>query len=78
MYYGYESVVVNQWRDIDSIPCMNDSQSVGRCFPTGLDVITDQGFNEHNLLWDSLILLAMTAIFLFLAFIGLLAKAKRD
>ncbi|CAG2118338.1 unnamed protein product, partial [Medioppia subpectinata] len=51
LHYAYESLIVNQWRYIDDIPCINGSQSIGQCYGNGLNVIKSLGFYESNLYW---------------------------
>ncbi|CAG2176027.1 unnamed protein product [Oppiella nova] len=77
IHYGYESLVVNQWKDIDYIPCLNNSESSGQCYANGLAVIEDNGFKESALLYDPIIMLVMTAVFLFMTYIGLVIKTKQ-
>ncbi|CAG2161870.1 unnamed protein product [Oppiella nova] len=77
IHYGYESLVVNQWKDIDYIPCLNNSESSGQCYANGLAVIEDNGFTESALFYNPVIMLVMTAVFLFMTYIGLVIKTKR-
>ncbi|CAG2115975.1 unnamed protein product, partial [Medioppia subpectinata] len=55
LHYSYETLMVNQWRYIDYIPCLNDSQSMGQCYKNGTSVIISQGFSVSNIYWDPII-----------------------
>ncbi|CAG2102370.1 unnamed protein product [Medioppia subpectinata] len=58
-HYGYEALMISQWRTVDYIPCYNNSESVGHCYGNGSNVITSQGFHEDNIHWDSIALIVL-------------------
>jgi hypothetical protein len=79
-YYGNEALVINQWRNIDYIGCSNVTNSNGNatsCIPNGKAVIETLSFNEDNFVRDILLLLVLTIVLRFMAYLALLLKSRK-
>jgi hypothetical protein len=80
-YYGNEALVINQWKNIDDIGCSNGTDSnVGNatsCIRNGKVVIQSLNFNEDNFVRDILLLLALTLVLRFMAYLALLLKSRK-
>ncbi|XP_069194457.1 protein white isoform X2 [Procambarus clarkii] len=72
--YGNEALMINQWSDIDNIPCEKNNTL---CYHTGLDVIERLGYNKDNLGLDIGLLFALIIGFRFIGYLLLLLRTKR-
>lgn len=71
-YYGYESLIINQWSTISNETCATD-----QICPNGKDVVKSLNFDVDNFLLDIGIIIVLLIFFRFLAFIALLIKSYR-
>jgi hypothetical protein len=75
--------VINQWQNINHIggcPNITDSNfgNSTSCIATnGKKVIENLNFNEDNFVRDILLLLALTIVLRFLAYLALLLKSRK-
>ncbi len=80
-YYGNEALMINQWQNIDHIGCPNiTNSSFGKatsCIPNGKAVIETLSFNEDNFVRDILLLLVLTIVLRFMAYLALLLKSRK-
>jgi hypothetical protein len=79
-YYGNEALVINQWKNVDHIGCSNVTNSNGNataCIPNGKVVIETLNFSEDNFVRDILLLLALTIVLRFMAYLALLLKSRK-
>ncbi len=80
-YYGNEALMINQWQNIDHIGCHNVTKSnfgnATSCLPNGKAVIETLSFNEDNFVRDILLLLALTIVLRFMAYLTLLLKSRK-
>lgn len=79
-YFAYESVLINQWRDIDNITCpqlsFNSTQPLGNCLMSGQDVIDLYDFDRNHLLRNIMALLATIVIIRVMAFLVLFGRSR--
>jgi ATP-binding cassette, subfamily G (WHITE), eye pigment precursor transporter len=72
--YANELLLINQWSNIDNIPC-NNNQSV--CFYNGDNIITALDMNKLNF-WRNLgLMLVVIVSYRTLAYIALVIKSNR-
>ncbi|CAH3142936.1 unnamed protein product [Porites evermanni] len=90
--YGFEALIINQWKGYGSIPCTTEttiaptlspanSTSAGNgafCIPNGDAAIAFQGFDADNLLFDVYIMIALMIGFRIISFLFLLIRAYRE
>jgi len=81
-YYGNEALVINQWRNVHDIGCpynITDSNfgNATSCIREGKKVIENLNFNEDNFVRDILLLLALTIVLRFMAYLALLLKSRK-
>ncbi|XP_073236643.1 protein white-like [Porites lutea] len=90
--YGFEALIINQWKGYGSIPCTTEttiaptlsptnSTSAGNgafCIPNGDAAIAFQGFDADNLLFDVYIMIALMIGFRIISFLFLLMRAYRE
>jgi hypothetical protein len=73
--------MINQWQNIDHIGCHNITKSnfgnATSCIPNGKAVIETLSFNEDNFVRDILLLLALTIVLRFMAYLTLLLKSRK-
>ena len=62
-YYGYQSLVVNEWRNVGNMSSdtTNTTQSP-TTYTSGVEVIESMGFKESGLLWCPIALMAWTLV----------------
>src|SRR6218665_2056923 len=80
-HYGFESMMISQWSNIDSIPCnpINSTMTNGtaptgrdqRCLLDGASVLAENGLTPANLWWDIGGLLMLILIMRLFAFFAL-------
>jgi hypothetical protein len=74
--------VINQWQNIDHIGCSNITNShfgnATSCIPNGKVVIETLNFSEDNFVCDILLLLALTIVLRFMAYLALLLKSRKQ
>ncbi|CAG2107829.1 unnamed protein product [Medioppia subpectinata] len=78
IYYGYESNVVTQWIEVTDIPCNLEPDSTNTCFQNGVQVIEAQNFTVDSFYIDSLAMTGMTLAYLFITYLGLLWKTRKN
>lgn len=90
--YGFEALIINQWKGYGSIPCTTEttiaptlspanSTSAGNgafCIPNGDAAIAFQGFDADNLLFDVYIMIALMIGFRIISFLFLLMRAYKE
>jgi len=81
--YGYESLAINQWEGIDSVPdCKNFAAGAASTLTSspcdGNEVLRDINFHLENRWRDVLYLCLMIVVIRFIAFIALLIRAIRQ
>ncbi|KAB7496025.1 Protein white [Armadillidium nasatum] len=69
--YGFEALAIAQWKDITYINCTIPLN----CEPTGVQVITDLGYDPDNLGFDFALLVVLLVAYRFLAYLLLLRRA---
>ncbi|XP_053373342.1 protein white-like [Mercenaria mercenaria] len=84
--YANELIAINQWEDVDTIPCTNNTGSASgddakpgpkRClYDSGQDVIDYLNFDKDNLWLDLGVLIGMMFAYRLVAYIILLLKAR--
>ncbi|KAJ7318627.1 ATPase [Desmophyllum pertusum] len=91
--YGFEALIINQWKDYGHIDCglnttavplqaMNGSSGGmgggGFCIPDGNAAIKFLGFKEDNMLFDIYCLIALLVGFRLISFLFLLRRAYKE
>ncbi|XP_078378564.1 protein white-like isoform X2 [Oculina patagonica] len=92
--YGFEALIINQWKDFGPIDCalnttavpfsaMGNGSSGGMgdeafCIPNGNAAIKFLGFKEDNMLFDIYCLIALMVGFRFISFLFLLRRAYKE
>ncbi|XP_060597874.1 protein white-like [Ruditapes philippinarum] len=84
--YSNEMIAINQWENVDSIPCANRNTSAtpgvtqkqsNKClFDNGEDVIDYLNFDKDNIWTDLYVLISMMIAYRIIAFLILLIKAR--
>ncbi|CAG2169951.1 unnamed protein product [Oppiella nova] len=78
-YYGYQSLVVNEWRNVGNMSSdiTNTTQST-TTYTSGVEVIESMGFKELSLQWCPIALMAWTLVYMCIAYIGLCRKVRHQ
>ncbi|KAK2570404.1 Protein white [Acropora cervicornis] len=76
--YGFEALIINQWKDYGPIACGNNNSTTTRCVPNGNEAIKFLGFKEDNMLLDIYCLLALLVGFRIISFLFLLRRAYKE
>ncbi|XP_067022118.1 protein white-like [Acropora muricata] len=76
--YGFEALIINQWKDYGPIACGNNNSTTTRCVPNGDEAIKFLGFKEDNMLLDIYCLLALLVGFRIISFLFLLRRAYKE
>uniref|UniRef100_A0A1I7XU17 ABC transporter domain-containing protein n=1 Tax=Heterorhabditis bacteriophora TaxID=37862 RepID=A0A1I7XU17_HETBA len=73
--YAYESLAINEWSHIDSIPgCTHNTNT--SCYNSGTTVIRSLSFSPENMWINVGIILGMIVLIRFIAFLGLYTRAQ--
>ncbi|XP_059178882.1 protein white-like [Physella acuta] len=85
--YSNEILMVNEWRNIDHIPCpnvtlpgnMTTPYPITNClYRTGDDVLDYTSFKESNLIFDFIMLVVLQVAFRILSLLALIIRARRS
>ena len=76
-YYGYQSLVVNEWRNVGNMSSdtTNTTQST-TTYTSGVEVIESLGFDVSGLQWSPIVIMAWTLVYICFAYIGLCLKVR--
>lgn len=83
--YGFEALIINQWKDYGPIACSHPANGTAKaggegsfCVPNGNEAIKFLGFKEDNLLFDIYCMLALLVGFRILSFLFLVRRANKE
>lgn len=90
--YGFEALIINQWKDYSPISCGTNATATppvvngtgsppgegGFCIRTGNEAIAFLGFKEDNLLFDVYCLVALMVGFRLISFLFLLRRSYKQ
>ena len=77
-YYGYQSLVVNEWRNVGNMSSdTTNTTQLTTTYTSGVEVIESMGFDVSGLQWCPIALMAWALVYMCLAYIGLCLKVRR-
>ncbi|KAG8252191.1 hypothetical protein J6590_063544 [Homalodisca vitripennis] len=75
-YYGLEAVSIQQWSEIDEIPC-SENKNVP-CISSGNDVLNNYGYSSNNFNLDLLGLGMLYCIAHIIGFVSFKQRSKKQ
>ncbi|KAK9881156.1 hypothetical protein WA026_014506 [Henosepilachna vigintioctopunctata] len=75
--YSYEALLINQWNDINYIPCSANSNTSSVCIQSGSQVLKINSMNPYNLWPDIGCLFLLAILFRVIGYLILLFKVSR-
>ena len=79
-YYAYESVLINQWKDIANISCpdllFNTTEPLTNCLMSGQDIIKHYDFDKDHLVRNLLAMFVSVILIRVIAFLVLFIRSR--